>query len=150
MANFGHLKKLEVSDDSTAKYLFIGIEGAPMLEVRPAHRVNTLFLNEMLKADRRDIRSERNDDESVTDAHLAAVRTKDASIFARCIVTGWSDVKDAKGKQVKFTEKVCVEFLLAIPVDMFDNLRMFCMNIENFRLGAQPMAAKEEEALLGN
>lgn len=150
MANFGHLKQLEISDDSIAQYIFMGIGGRPSLSVRPAHRVNTLFLNQMLKADRRDIREERGDDESVTKAHLESVRKKDSEVFANCIVTGWSDVIDEKGKPVKFTPKVCVEFLMAIPVDMFDELRLFCMNIENFRLGVTKMQEKEEAQLLGN
>ena len=63
------------------------------------------------------------------------------------IVTGWSNVEDAKGKAVKFSKEVCRQFLIAIPGDMFDELRLFCLEISNFR---EEMDPEELAELSGN
>lgn len=149
MANFEHLKELAVEHDSTTFYLFSRIMGLPRLEVRPAHRINPLFLNEMIRGSKEAARR-LSSEEMPDQKELDKVRLRDADIFARCIVVGWENVIDSEGNEVEFTEDHCREFLMAIPVDMFDDLRVFCMLIDNFRTGSLAISREEEEALTGN
>lgn len=149
MANFEHLKELAVEPESTAFFLFHRILGLPRLEVRPAHRINRLFLNEMVRGSKEAVRR-ISATEAPTQEELDEVRAGDADIFARCIVVGWENVVDSEDNEVEFSEDHCREFLMAIPLDMFDDLRIFCMNIENFRAGRATVSREEEEALTGN
>jgi len=150
MANFSHLDDLAVDNSSTAEFIFSRIMGTPVLTVRPAHRVNRDFLNEMLSASKEVARRIGKLEHEDTD--FDKVRENDADVFARCIVTGWRNVVDSDGNEVEFTRDNCREFLLAIPEDMFDNLRTFCLTIDNFRAGrARPkLDPKEEKAASGN
>lgn len=152
MADFKHLKDLAVDDTSTAKFRFTKIMGVPTLTVRPAHRVNKDFLNEMLAAPKKIARAAANrksGDEDLAE-HLSAVREGDVEVFARCIVVDWVNVFDSSDEQVEFSEENCMQFLRAVPEDMFDDLRSFCLNIDNFRRGRTRITSEEEEALSGN
>lgn len=149
MVNFSHLEKLAVDNESTAPYPFPRIMGVPVLTVRPAHRINRDFLNVMLAASK-DVSRQAQKALNGEDMQLDKVREQDVEIFADCIVVDWENVQDADGNEVPFSKEACVEFLSKIPEDMFDNLRIFCLNIENFRGGRKPVTKQEEEAISGN
>jgi len=139
---------LQVENGATAKFPFALIEGNPSLTVRPATDVNVPFFNAILSRDKSAER-EIAKGSDVTDEQMNAVRLKDIDLFVEFIVIDWENVLDSKGKKVKFTQDNCREFLLAIPVDMFNQLRLFCLNINNFRNRAV-MSDEELKALSGN
>ena len=65
-------------------------------------------------------------------------------------MTGWSGVLDAKGDEVEYSEEVCIQFLDAIPPDMFIEMKVFCLDIENFREVEDQMDPEDLEDVLGN
>ena len=149
MAKFSHLKALSVSDGDTAEFTFYEIGGAPVLTCAPATKVNSDFLNAVLKqskAAQRKLRARKG--QMPTAAQLEEVKQQDVVLFTKYIVKDWRNVEDFDGTPVEFSEEACQEFLLAIPDDMFEDLRAFCLDISNFR--QEGMDPEEQEELMGN
>lgn len=149
MADFQHLSKLRVADDATAEFTFFRIVGEPTLTVRHAGDTNPDFLNAVLKKPKKLARQARRA-RQVTAQSIDQARLEDIQLFARVIVTGWSGVKDSEGNEVEFSRENLIDFLTAIPPDMFNELRAFCLDIENFREEGEEMDEEEEEELRGN
>jgi hypothetical protein len=150
MSKFGHLKALQVSGDDTADFTFYEIEGAPVLECSPATSVNKPFFNEVLRRSKvaaRKLKGRRN--QIPTQGQLDEVRRQDVALFVEYIVKGWRNVVDQEGNAVEFNADECAQFLTAIPDDMFEELRNFCLDIANFRDAAE-MEPAEKEELTGN
>jgi len=152
MAQFGHLKSLAVNGDDTARFTFYEIEGSPSLLVSPATSVNKPFFNAVLRKSKEAARKLRGRKGQIpTDGQLLEVRRQDAKLFVEFILRGWEDVVDADGEAVEFDAEAGYDFLMAIPPDMFDDLRAFCLDISNFRgLEDEPMDPEEQEELSGN
>jgi hypothetical protein len=151
MADFKHLASLRVQDNATVEYTFYRIGGDPTLSVQHAGRSNVAFFNAALrqtKIARRKAKSRKG--AGITAASIEQARQEDIQMFAEFIVTGWSGVLDSKGKEVPYSQEVCIQFLNAIPPDMFDELREFCLDIENFRELDDTMDPQELEELKGN
>jgi len=150
MADFTHLQSLRVADDATASFTFFQIGGEPTLQVRHAGQSNRDFFNAALKMNKAAARGARKQRGGVpTPEDIEKARQQDIRIFARYIVTDWQNVLDSEGNQVEFSEEVCVQFLQAIPSDMFTELRVFCLDITNFR-EEEMMDEEELEDLQGN
>jgi len=150
MSKYAHVKALSVSEGDTADFVFYEIEGHPSLTCLPATSINRSFFNAVLKRRKelaRKLRGRKN--EVPTEAEMAAVRKQDAELFVQYIVTGWSDVIDVDGNEVEFSQEECQEFLMAIPQDMFEDLRNFCLDISNFRQQDR-MDPEEQDELAGN
>lgn len=150
MTNFSHLRSLQVQQDTTVEFTFYRIGGEPTLSVRHAGQENRDFFNAALKKSKQAARRLRGR-QGAAPSHedIERARREDAALFAKHIVTGWEDVLDADGEAVEFSEEVCLEFLLAIPSDMFTELRAFCLDINNFRED-DSMGDDELEELQGN
>lgn len=149
MADFTHLDKLRVQDDATAEYTFFRITGEPTLTMRAAHESNADFFNAALKrskAAQRRSRGRKN--QQPTKEMIEAARQEDIVLFAKYVVVGWTGVLDADDQEVEFSQENCAQFLNAIPTDMFTELRVFALDIENFR--DDGMDPGELEDLLGN
>jgi len=130
--NFGNYEKERVSAKKAVEYIFAGLEGKPILTVRPAGEVNDDFMNDNLKKSKRIVR--RMSRSGIIDSEMIKEnREKSYKLYEKHIVVGWKNVVDSGGKEVKFSKAVCEEFLRAIPVDMFDDLREFCVTMDNFR-----------------
>jgi len=150
MSKFGHLQKLAVTGESTVDFVFYAIDGSPTLEVAPATKANKPFFNAVLKKGKeaqRKLRARRG--QMPTQAQLDEVRRQDADLFVEYVVKGWRNVVDQEGEPVEFSAQECREFLLAIPEDMFEELRDFCMETANFR-NVDDMPSDEQEELAGN
>lgn len=148
MTDFSNLAALQITEEATAPFIFYGIAGEPTLDCRPATQENKPFFNAILLKNKQILRKQKGRRAAAPTAQmLAEARVADIELFVKYIVVGWANVVDAKGKVVKFTQEVCKQFLEAIPGDMFDELRMFCLEIANFRLEMDP---EELEELSGN
>ncbi len=148
MTDFSNLAALQITEEATAPFVFYGIAGEPTLECRPATQENKPFFNAILLKNKQALRKQKGRRAAAPTAQmLAEARTNDIELFVSYIITGWTNVVDAKGKAVKFTKEVCQQFLTAIPGDMFDELRLFCLEIANFRMDMDP---EELEELSGN
>ncbi len=144
MTDFSNLQALHITDDATVEFVFFGIHGEPTLSVRPATQENKPFFNAVLAKNKQASRKAKGRRAAaLTATTLVEARTADIELFVSYIVTGWTNVVDAKGKAVKFSKEVCRQFLEAIPGDMFDELRMFCLDIANFRLEMDPGELEE-------
>lgn len=128
MANFSHLEKLEVSGNKTVDFTIFQIEGEPSLQVTAASESNRGYFNELLrKGGKRQAKKTKVDAETIK-----RNREEDRVLYAKHIVKGWTGVNDADGKPVKFTEGECLGFLSSLPDWLFDELRTFASDIQNF------------------
>lgn len=144
--NFSNLEKLKVKSSATALYTFHDIAGEPTLKVRPAHEVNNAYMNAVLKRGKKMLRTLRRG--KMSTAVLKENRETDYGLFPRYIVEEWPVAPcDAEGNDVGFSRENCEAFLRAIPVDMFNDLRDFCGDIDNFRDDEDDLDADAREEL---
>jgi len=134
MADFTHLQGLRVGNDATAEFTFYGIAGEPTLEVRPATESNREFFNAALKRSKHAGRRQRGRKSIPTPETIEQARQEDILLFSKYIVKSWPvPPVDSAGEPVEFSPEVVAQFLDAIPSDMFTELRVFCLEIDNFR-----------------
>lgn len=149
MADFSNLSKLRVKSDATAEFVFYSIAGEPTLSVAHAGDTNPEFLNAVLRQPKK-LKRARRRARKISQEAIAEARAEDVRLFSQVIVKGWSGVVDADGNEVDFAPEVCAQFLEAIPSDMFNELRAFCVDIENFREVPDDIDDEELEDLQGN
>jgi hypothetical protein len=130
MADFGHLRKLEVSDVKTVRLPIYQLEGEPVLIVAPAGEANKKYFNELLKRSRKNMR--RIQSQQFTAGLVAENRDDDRRLYSLFVIKGWEGVTDATGKAAQFTEENVKSFLDALPDWLFDEIRQFCTNMQNF------------------
>tara|TARA_R110000737_G_scaffold47134_5_gene67063 strand:+ start:1363 stop:1836 length:474 start_codon:yes stop_codon:yes gene_type:complete len=157
MSQFGQLKALHVKDGDTAEFYFNELEGIPQLTCKPATNVNKAFLNAVMAASKEASRVARakkkikgKQDEAITQAAIDRARMDDIELFVDHVVVGWEDVVNQNEEPVEFTAENCRDFLQAIPPEMFTELRLFCLDIRNFRPEVTKMDPEEQETLQGN
>ncbi len=134
MANFGQFNQLELSADTIAecKLFYLTVNGVcPTLSISPATEVNKPYFNEQL---RRVGKSAKQVRAGVINAEmLADGRDDDKELYPKYIIRGWVDMLDHEtGKDIKFTQEVCAEFIQAIPNHVFDYIRDFAANVSSF------------------
>ena len=131
--DFSHLSNLKVRPSKQIEFTFERIAGEPALMVRSSSESNKPYLNALLKSGRRALRKMRGGKMSAE--VLAANRDQDRELFTKHIVVDWKaeTVRNAAGKPVKFSPEACAAFLQALPNDLFDELRVFCGDVDNFR-----------------
>lgn len=143
--NFSHLEKLKVKSSATALFTFEEIEGEPTLKVKPIGEQNKEYTNQVLKKGKKTIRSLRKGKMSV--ATLKENREQDYRLFPRYVVVDWPVAPmDANGDPVDFSPENCEAFLKAIPVRMFNELREFCGDDDNF-LDEDELDSEDREEL---
>lgn len=134
MADFSHLKGLDVSTDKTAEFHLhqITVNGkTPVLIVAPATEANKPYFNALLKRAGKSARQVRAG--AISSGMIAENRDEDRDLYPKHVVKGWRDVIDGKtGEDVKFSAKECRAFLEALPDWLFDDCRNFCGNPANF------------------
>lgn len=138
-ADFSHLKKYQITDETTAEYTFGRIEGDPSIILRPAHEVNEAWLLARTEANialskslsqtpkpggliAEDLKKQA-DQERETDKRLIAFH---------CAVSWGTPPVDSKGKPVEFSPENALAFFDAIGIAMVDPLRNFVGNLYNF------------------
>jgi hypothetical protein len=147
MTDFSNFSALRIKEDTTAEFVFDEIEGEPTLTCRPATQENEDFFNAVLAKNKTAKRKKSKSGTVPTAQLLKEARASDIEVFVDFIIVSWVNVLDAKGKAVPFSKEDCVLFLQAIPNDMFDSLRVFCLDIANFR---PTMDEEELSDLSGN
>jgi hypothetical protein len=128
--DFSNLDKLNIKSSATALYVFYGIEGRPTLKVKPAHETNTAYMNAFLKKGKKVLRSLKG---SMNVDTLKEHRERDYSLYSKFIIVDWPVAPvDSNGEEVPFSAENCKAFLKAIRFDMFNELREFCSDLDNF------------------
>lgn len=139
MADFSHLRKLEVDQNSEAEFVFEDIQGEPSIWFAPMTDANTKYLNERVRlsteraeAQMKETRAQRRK-RILSAEQLEEDRDLDRVIMASTCALRWgTPPKDAKGKDVEFSEENCLDFFRAIPSYMMDPCRGFVSNVYNF------------------
>lgn len=130
MADFTNLKSLEVHAEKRVDYTLFQIAGEPVLELAPATEANKPYHNALLRRSRRNQR--RIQAGAIDAALMAENREDDRSLYAEFIIKGWRRMLDAQGKPVPFTLENVKDFLNALPNWLFDEVRLFASNSQNF------------------
>lgn len=133
MADFSVFKKLEVEDGKTAVFKIheITVNGhCPSVIVAPATEHNPQYFNAVLKRTGKSARAIRAG--ALSKSMLDENREDDRALYPKYVIKGW-DVKDpATGNDVPFSEEEATKFLEAIPNWIFDDMRNFAANVNNF------------------
>ena len=105
MADYSHLKKLDVNEQTTAEYIFEDIPGEPSIIFAPMTDSNPDYLNERVRiaveraeADQANTKAKRRE-KILSSARLDEEREIDRELMARTCAKGWGNPpKDEKGK----------------------------------------------------
>ncbi len=145
MADFSHLKKLHVTDETLAEYVFEDIDGEPSIWLAPATEGNAAFLNESLRLSAEETERVMKIAEATgnydappeTVDTREAARDKDRRLIANFCAKKWGNPPlDVNGDAPEFTADNCYDFFCALPSDMFDPVRNFVVNVRRFRKAA--------------
>lgn len=126
MPDFSQIKKLDITADKTAVFIFYNIVGEPELTVRPATEVNKQFFNALLRRARKNNKAVQAG--AINAGMISANRDEDRDLYSQFVISGWKKVVDADDKEVEFTQQNCLDFLKALPDFEFDDLRQFASN----------------------
>lgn len=113
------------------------LDGSPELYLLPAGEVNKPYFRALIKRVSKSVGRSG----LLTATRVHEDRNYDRELFAAYIVQGWSGVKDSLGHSVSFNKDHCLEFLKALPDYIFDDLRNFAKDVQNF-VGLTPETEK--------
>lgn len=146
MADYSHLRQLDVTDASEAEYMFSDIivgrneDGSgvsPSIFFRPMVEANKLFLHERIRlsAERAEAmaKSKKKDKVMQLADRMDEDRETDRVLIAKTCAIRWGTApKDADGKEHEFSAEECLSFLQALPNYIFEPLRSWVQNPYNF------------------
>lgn len=147
MSDYTHLRKLDVTGESEAEYVFGDIivgrnqDGTvvnPSIFFRPMVDANKAYLNERIRlaserANDTKAGSKKKDKVQQLADRLDEDRETDRVLIARTCALRWGTAPlDTKGKAHEFTPDECLSFLQALPNYMFEPLRAWVQNPYNF------------------
>lgn len=144
MANFKNvLTRLKVAERTVPYTIFAisfpnpeGGEVSPTLQVLSSTDRNEGYLNDLLKSRSVQARAKVRTPNSKM---LKAARAEDVRLFAKHVIKGWSNMYDDSAVVVPFSVTECESFLTQLvdsAPEIFDELRAFCGDIDNFRESA--------------
>lgn len=129
MTDFSHLNKLKVSEKVTIDYELPEIGDGAVLKICSASQANKEYFNDFLRHNRK---GGRVSSKKVSATDIIKMREIDKKLFAKHIVVDWSGVVDAQGNEVEFNKDDVFNLLNALPDWLFDDLRNFASDINNF------------------
>lgn len=149
MADYSHLRKLDVTQESEAEYTFDDVvvgraeDGSNIyasIWCRPMVEANKLFLNERIRmsterADKaaKQPRGEKKDKVQQLADRMEEDRESERKLIAHTCALRWGNPPlDVEGKANEFTPDECYAFLSALPTFMFDPFRQWVQNPYNF------------------
>ena len=144
--SFG-LTALAIAPAATRRYELLSIPSEPnkpwTLILRHAGESNAPFWNAQLKLANETTAKGGASAVRLTTAKIALVRSEWTELAARHVVAGWENVLE-DGEPIACTPEAALRFLSELSTnapDMFDALRRFAADAENFRgLVADPAA----------
>lgn len=114
--------------EDLVKYELYYLDGEPCLYLKPAGETNQDYFKAMISR----IKKAPARLNQVTSGRVKEDRNEDREMFAKYVVKDWSNIRDADQKLVPFNQANCLEFLNALPDHLFDDLRNFAKNLDNF------------------
>lgn len=139
-ADFSQLDKLAVSTDKKVEYELFELEGAPLLTVCCAQD-NEDYLNKIrsqrsqIERKVRKIQAKQKKSRRLrpTDIIQELMRPVDVECYPGTVVKAWDkNIVDSTGAKVAFTDDNCSAFLAKLPNHIFDPLRIFVADPNNF------------------
>ncbi len=131
MADFSFLQQYDVGADARAEYTcyqITGLDGGPIvLEVAPAGEPNKPYFTALTRYAMKNQRRMRGNPNIIDDT-----RKLDRELYPQFVVKGWRNVPDTAGNEVPFSAKRAAEFLALLPAQIFDDLREFCADLDNY------------------
>lgn len=151
--DFSHLDLLQVNKENTAEYEIYEIETAPTLIVRCTadnneYQAKIRGMREQITRKLNSKKKQQRKRSRITDQIFDLLRNPDREAYPGMVVVGWTTNKDANGEEVEYSDEACTDFLKALPDWLFDGIRMFCIDAQNF-IKVQ-MSADDEEEISGN
>lgn len=133
MVDFTNIEAYNVTKDNLMEFPLIELGGEPVMILRSATEGNAGYMNGLLRLTGQTDSVRRK--KLVVDADLMdKTRAHDKVLYPEFVISGWSGVQDADGNEVKFSIKVAKEFMAALPDWIFDRIRTFASDPENFVL----------------
>jgi hypothetical protein len=144
VADFSHLRKLDVDGAKTARYELMELEGEPVLIGVFAGETNKPYWNSVIKRGAR--RARRRKATNLSAEELQDHRDHDRELFPKYVIKGWEGVVDVHGAAVEFTQENCAAFIEALPYHIFDDVRNFFCSPESFS-DDEELSGDDAEAL---
>lgn len=129
MANFTHLRKLAADKIVEYKMPELGPDAA--LTLRCANEGNSGYMNDLLRLTGQ-AKGARSRKVKVDAKSLDEMRGHDKDLYPKHVIVGWSGVPDHKGKDVEYTPSEGSDLLRDLPNHLFDEMRNFATDPENF------------------
>ncbi len=126
MNDFSHLAELQVSDKKTKKFTFDGVKGEPYFMVLSATEANKEYFNDALKQQR------KNNIKKMSAVSIKKARDRDRQLYPKHVIKDGGNLYDVKGDLIPFSKEVANQFLDQLPDHIFDDLREYCLEVENF------------------
>ncbi len=157
--DFSQLDRLAATTDKKVEYELFELEGAPLLTVCCAQD-NEDYLNKIRsqrsmierKVSRIQAKQKKSRRLRPTDIIQELMRPVDCECYPGAVVKGWDkNIVDITGTKVPFTEENCSAFLAKLPNHIFDPLRIFVADPNNFLDLDEPRVDQDEmEEIAGN
>ena len=145
---FSNLSGAHITKDTTARFTFDSLPGSPWVQVKMGGELNKPYFSEVWNANaknRKKLARGKLDPEM-----LRRNRELDRKLFPKYIDGGeWGGWEDTDGLNVPYTPDGFRELIEQLPDDLFDELRAFCGEPENFRSVEVP-DEEDFEDTLGN
>lgn len=133
MVDFTNVTALKITKENLAEYPLIELGKDISLTMRCASESNPGYMNGLLRLTGQVGQTRRNKEEvEISAEKMDEVREHDRELYPEHVITGWKGVIDAKGNPVKFSIKVCKEFMKALPDYVFDGVRGYGSVPKNF------------------
>lgn len=135
---FGNLSGSQVNAQSSATYTFYELPGEPWVRVRPLGEANPRYWSAVL-ASQSKVRT-RLMKGKISAEMLAQYRKTDREFIPKYADGGeWGGwIDDATGEEVPYSPEAFAELCQQLPNDLFDELRSFMGDLNNFRLEQGP------------
>lgn len=130
--------------DRVADYT-LPFDGSPKLHILHAGRSNKPYLSAVSNSNTKKAKGGRRPGGAKSPQEIAEALNVDRDMFAKHIVTGWTGIKDKKGKAVAFSKTECKDFLYALPDWVMQELGQFATEPMNFVGDDEPTQAEAHE-----
>lgn len=131
MANFTHLKALQVTADNIVDFEMPELGENAVLQLRSANEGNVGYMNDLLRLTGQTKGARRR--KVVVDAKaMGEMREHDKELYPNHVIVGWKGVPDSDGKDVKFSVEEAQDLIDQLPDYLFDEMRGFANDPVNF------------------
>ena len=127
MSKFGYLQQYAVKPGKTVDYTLHQVVGGPTLKLAHAGETNKPYFNDAIRRNKKNKGALK-----LSAVALKKQRDEDREVFAKFVVKGWTGVLDVEGQEVPFSPEEAYEYLCALPDELFDEVRLFAREYDNF------------------